>query len=254
MITVREGASRQLHRHHGRDVWQTFSPDGSDDPFGGFAMLQSFSESRLPPGRRILRHPHRGTEMLTYIREGAVAYTTSLGRAGIIQAGECQRMTAGCGIHHSEANVSRTHRAHLFRITFRPLRLELEPEHEEKRFTVAERRGRLRVVASPDARNGSLRIHHDALLYSGMLAAGQHLVYELAEARSAWLHVVDGELEMGGFVLRTGDGAGFVAVCAISMTARTQSEVLLLDSSRFQPPVIGVRDRLPGSMAALHER
>lgn len=244
MITIRKGKRRHLHRRHRRDVWKTFCPDEVGDPFSrGFATLQSFSESRIPPGRRILQHPHHGTEMITYIREGALEYASSLGRAGTIQAGEFQRMTAGRGIHHSEANASQSGWTHIFRISLRPPHLELEPDHEEKRFTVAERRGRLCLIASPDARNGSLRLHQDALLYSGVLAAGQHIVHELAEARSAWLHVVEGEVTLGDILLDTGDGAGFVAECAISVTARQQSEVLLLDLSRFELPAHSDRDR-----------
>ena len=150
-----------------------------------------------------------------------------MGRSGVIQAGEFQRMTAGRGLRHSETNASRTEWAHVFQIWLRPSEAGLEPGHEQKRFSAAERRGGLCVVASPDARRGSLRIHQDALVYSAMLDPGQHVIHELSQGRSAWLHLVQGEVTLGDIVLTTGDGAGVTAEPAVSLTAREETEILL---------------------------
>ena len=172
------------------------------------------------------------------MREGVLAYDDSSGRSGSIQAGEFQRTTAGRGSYQSETNASRSAWAQVFQICLRPERAGLEPGHEQKRFSAAERRGRLCVVASPDARRGSLRIHQDALLYSAMLDPGKHVVHELSEGRSAWLHLVEGEATLGDVVLSSGDGAGLTAERAVSLTAREETEILLVDlgAERPRPP------------------
>jgi hypothetical protein len=144
-------------------------------------------------------------------------------------------MTAGRGIRHSETNASRTDSAHVFQIWLRPSEAGLPPSHEQKRFSAAERRGVLCVVASPDGRRGSLRIHQDALMCSALLDPGQHVVHELSYGRSAWLHVVRGEVTLGDTVLAAGDGAGVSAERAVSLTAREESEILLFDLGEELP-------------------
>jgi redox-sensitive bicupin YhaK (pirin superfamily) len=138
-------------------------------------------------------------------------------------------MTPGRGIRCNETNASRSDWAHVFQIGLYPSQNGFEPGHEQKRFSVADRRGMLCVVASPDARSGSLRVHQDARMYSALLDPGQHLVHELSQGRSAWLHVVHGEVTQGEVVLSTGDGAGIVNERAVSITAQEQSEILLVD-------------------------
>jgi hypothetical protein len=169
------------------------------------------------------------------VREGALAYEDSMGRSGVIHAGEFQRMTPGRGIHHSQTNASRTDDAHVFQIGLRPWEADLDSGQEQKRFSAAQRRGGLCVVASPDARKGSLRIHQDALMYSAMLDPGQHLVHELSQGRRAWLHLVQGEVSIGDLVLTAGDGVGISAERAVSLTAREEAEILLVDLGAEQP-------------------
>ena len=163
------------------------------------------------------------------MREGALAYEDSKGRTATIYAGEFQRMTPGRGIRCSETNASRTDWAHVFQIGFYPLQRDFEPGHEQKRFSAAERRGVLCVVASPDSRKGSLRVLQDARTYSALLDPGQHVVHELSQGRTAWLHVVNGEVTLGEVVLTAGDGASITAERAVSITAQEESEVLLVD-------------------------
>jgi redox-sensitive bicupin YhaK (pirin superfamily) len=163
------------------------------------------------------------------VREGALAYEDSKGRSVVVCAGEFQRMTPGRGIRSHETNASRTDWTHVFQIGLSSSRSGFEPGHEQKRFSAAERRGVLCVVASPDARVGSLRVHQDARIYSSLLDAGQHLVHELSPGRSAWLHVVHGEVTLGDTILTAGDGAGIKGERAVSITAQEESEIMLID-------------------------
>ena len=236
MITLRRDRERHHVRRGGPDVWLTFCAENRADPLAdGFGALETLDEDRLPPGAGIPLYPSHDTEIVTYVLEGALAHQDSTGCSGVIHAGEFQRMTTGRGIRHSEANASRYGCAHVFHIWLRPSEAGLAPSQEQKRFSAAQRRGMLCVVASPDGRKGSLRIHQDALVYSAMLDPGQHLVHELLPERTAWLHVVRGEATLGDVVLTTGDGAGVTAERAVSLTAREATEILLCDL-REQPP------------------
>ncbi len=235
MITLRRANERYHDRRRKREVWHTFHMDRADALAGSFGTLEVLDEDRLPPGAGIPRHPHGDAEIVTYVREGALAHEDSMGRSGVIHAGEFQRMTAGRGIRHSETNASRADWAHVFQIWLRPSEAGLEPGHEQKRFSAAERRGGLCVVASPDARRGSLRVQQDALVYSAMLDPGQHVIHELSQGRSAWLHLVQGEVTLGDTVLTTGDGAGVTGEPAVSLTAREETEILLVDIGEELP-------------------
>jgi quercetin 2,3-dioxygenase len=230
MITLRRDRERHHDRRRKQDVWFTFYARAEADPLAnGFGTFECLNEVRLPPGMGVPRHPNHDAEIVTYVREGALAQEDSMGRSGVLQAGEFHRRTAGRGIRHSETNASQIDWAHVFQIWLRPSEAELQPNHEQKRFFTAERRGVLCVVASPDGRRGSLHIHQDALIYSATLDSGQHVVHELSEGRSAWLHLVQGEATLGDLVLTTGDGVGITAERAVSFTARGAAEILLLD-------------------------
>lgn len=240
MITLRRGGERHHDRSRKREAWLTFEAQNGADPLAdGFGSLEILDENRLAPGAGVPRRPLHDAEIVTYVREGGLAYEDSMGRSGVIHAGEFQRTTAGRGIRHGEANASRSEWAHVFQIWLRPSQAELEPSHEQKRFSAAERRGVLRVVASPDARRGSLRIHQDVLIYSALLDPGQHVVHQLPPGRCAWLHLVAGEVTLGDDVLTTGDGAGVQAERSVSLTAREETEILLVDLGeplRHLPP------------------
>jgi redox-sensitive bicupin YhaK (pirin superfamily) len=243
LIALRRSIDRHHDRRGKREAWFTFHngdrAESLGDKFGG---LEFFSEGRLPPGARVPRYPLRDAEIVTYVREGALAYEDSKGRSVVICAGEFQRMTPGRGIRCNETNASRTDWAHVFQIGLQPVQGGFEPGHEQKRFSAAERRGVLCAVASPDARKGSLRVHQDARLYSALLDPGQHVVHELAQGRTAWLHVVHGDIVLGDVVLTTGDGAGISDERAVSVTAQEESEILLVDlpleAAKAQPSVL----------------
>ena len=230
MITVREASRRHHNRRHKQEGWITFYPQDDVDSLIGFGALESLDENRLPPGACLRRRPQHDVEIVTYVREGGLTYEDAVGGSGIIVAGEFQRMVAEGGVRQSESNTSRTNWAHVFQIWLRPSGAGLAIGHEQKRFTTAERRGGLCLVASPDARGGSLQIQQEALIFSALLDVGQHVVHELSPGRCAYFQLLQGEVSLGDVVLARGDGAAIAAERAVSLTANEDSEILLLDA------------------------
>lgn len=240
MITLRRDAERRHDRHGKHEVWHTFAPESRPDvQADGFGALRTLDEERFSPGARGERRAHRDTEIVTYVREGALAHEDSAGRSGVLQAGEFQRVTPGRFIRHSETNASRTFPAHVFQIGLTPSATGLEAGDEQRRFSAAERRGGLCVVASPDGRRGSLHLHQDALIHSALLEPGQHVVHELAPGRRAWLQLVQGEVTLGELALTAGDGAGVTDERAVSFTAHEDTSILLVDLGEWPPTRLG---------------
>lgn len=236
MIILRQAKERHHDLRRKREVWSTFDPRDRADPLAdGFGALEIFNENRLRPGASVPRHSQHDAEVITYVREGALAYQDSLGGACVVRAGEFQRMTVGRGIRRNGTNASPIDPAHVFQIWLRPAETGLEPSQDQRRFSAADRRGLLCVIASPDGRKGSLRIHQNALMHSALLETGQHVVHELGAGRSAWLHLVEGEVALGDVILGAGDGAGIIADRAVSLTARERTEILLLDLASSDP-------------------
>lgn len=230
MIRLRKTELRQREQRSRQVVWRTFDPQDRADPFAdGFGSLTSLSENLLPPNARASRQLCHQAEVVTYVRQGALAYEDSEGHSGVIHAGEFQRMTTTKTVRRSEKNTSRSRWAQIFRIWLRPAREGLTAGNETKRFTAAERRGLLRVVASPDARRESLHLHGEVVIYSALLDPGQHVIHELSPGRAAWLHLVGGQAMLGDVLLTAGDGAGIMAEPAVSLTAREETEIMLLD-------------------------
>jgi quercetin 2,3-dioxygenase len=233
VLALRRSGERHHVRHNHRDAWLTFGPRDVD----AFDALERFEENRIPAGLGVPSSQDHEAEIVTYVREGAIAYEDGSGQSGIIHAGEF-RCTAA--VRSRSVNVSRTHEAHVFRTWLRPSVVGLEPRREQKRFSAAERRGALCVVASPDARKGSLRLHGDAVVFSALLETGQHVVHELAAGRSAWLHLVQGEAGVADLILADGDGLGFRGERAVSLTALRPAEILLFDLGDASPNPGGV--------------
>jgi redox-sensitive bicupin YhaK (pirin superfamily) len=230
MITLRRAQQRHRERRRAHEAWLTFNPLDRADPLAdGFGPLEFLSEDRLPPGKGLDRSPPREAEVLTYAREGAIAYEDSIGRSTILHAGEFQRLTSTPGLRHGETNASRSDSAHVFQLWLRPSEAGLLPGLEQKRFSAADRRRGLCVVASPDGRKGSLVVHQDAVVYSTLLDRGQHLVYALTPGRWAWLHVVTGKITLDELALAPGDSLGLSAERAVSLTASEEAELLLVD-------------------------
>lgn len=230
MIQIRRAAERGHFDHDWLDTWHTFSfGDYFDPAFTQFRALRVMNEDRVHPGQGFGMHGHRDMEIVTYILAGSLEHRDSLGNGSVLNAGELQRMTAGTGIRHSEFNPSASETVHLYQIWLLPERTGLTPSYEQKKFTAEEKRNRLRLVASPDAGDGSLKIHQDARLYLSQLEDGGSVTYDLAANRHAWLQVLWGDVELGEQPLRAGDGAAVSDERRLIVNARGSAEIMLFD-------------------------
>jgi redox-sensitive bicupin YhaK (pirin superfamily) len=231
MISLRRNKERRHIQCGKQEIWHTFYPRDHPGPLGnGFGSMVVLDEMRLSPGESAKPHRGDGAEVVTYVYKGALSQEDSTGDSGVIHAGEFQQMSLGHGIRHKETNASQSDWAHIFRISLRPSEAALNCAHEEKRFTAAQRRNVLCVVASLDGRKGSLRIHQDALVYSSILDTGHHVFHALPPGRTAWLHVVYGGARLNGIVLTQGDSVGVMSEPSVSLTVQENTELLLVDT------------------------
>ncbi len=233
---VRASRQRRHLRRRDHELWFTFDPQDGGQVAGGFGPLEALNEDRLQPGGKLPPQPFHETEIITYVREGALAHEDSVGHSGVVQSGEFLRRSARRGVRHRETNASHAESVHLFQIWLHPQGPPAELGQEQRRFCAADRRGLLCLVGSPDGRRGSLHIRQDVLIYSAMLDPGQHLAHDLGGGRRAWLHVVQGEASLGDQILTTGDGASISAEHVVSLTARTATEILLVDLAQEPKP------------------
>jgi quercetin 2,3-dioxygenase len=230
MIATLRSASRRHVQRASLDTWSTFADDDQQGALpGSFGALAGLDEMRLPPGGVCAPCRRNGAEIVTYVYTGALAQENSNGCSAVMHTGEFHCMTAGRGVRHKEANASQTDWVHVFRISIGSIGAFTDGSHEQKHFTAAQRRNVLCVVASPDGRNGSLRLRQDAVICSSLLDPGHHIVHELKAERRAWIHIVHGEAIMGDIVLTDGDGVGVAIAPAVSLTVRETAEILLID-------------------------
>lgn len=227
---VRRATERGHATYDWLDTWHTFSFNTYYDPAQmGFRSLRVMNEDWIAPGKGFGMHGHRDMEIITYVLEGALEHRDSLGTGSVLRPGEFQRMSAGTGIRHSEFNPSATEPVHLYQIWLLPNEKGLAPSYEQKAFAEDERRGRLRLVASPDAENGSLLIHQDARVYLSSVDADQEVWHELQRGRSAWLQVLRGAVVLGGYSLGTSDGVAITGERLLTVQATALSEIMLFD-------------------------
>jgi len=230
MIHIRRAAERGHFNHGWLDTYHTFSfGDYYNPAHMGFRSLRVINDDRVQSGQGFGMHGHRDMEIVTYVLEGALEHKDSLGNGSIIKAGELQRMTAGTGVRHSEFNPSDKEWVHLYQIWLLPERKGLEPSYEELALSEDEKRGRFRLVASPDGADGSLTIHQDARLYLASLLPGQAVSHQIEGGRAAWLQVLRGSVNFQGNALSAGDGVAFTDENAVAVQAVVPSEVLLFD-------------------------
>jgi redox-sensitive bicupin YhaK (pirin superfamily) len=230
MLNVRKATDRGHAQHGWLDSFHTFSfADYYDPKHMGFRALRVINEDRVQPAQGFGRHSHRDMEIVTYVIEGALAHQDSLGNGSVIRPGDVQRMSAGRGISHSEYNHSDSELVHFLQIWLLPEQAGLPPSYEQKHFAESERAGRLRLVASRDAREGSVRLHQDVALYAGLLAAAEKASLALAPGRHAWVQVVRGALDVDGTTLEAGDGAALSGSPRLDLVARKASELLVFD-------------------------
>jgi redox-sensitive bicupin YhaK (pirin superfamily) len=232
MITIRHASERGQSRYSWLESYHTFSFAGYHDPrHMGFHDLRVINEDRVQPGGGFGTHSHRDMEIISYVIEGALEHKDSMGNGSIIRPGELQMMRAGTGVTHSEYNHSKTDLVHFLQIWVIPDKEGLEPAYDQREFSADERRGRLRLVASPDGSEGSVRVHQDLSLFATLLEDGESLQHVLPRARHAWVQVVKGDLAVNGVQLSAGDGLGITEESSLELVASTGSEVLLFDLS-----------------------
>lgn len=228
---VRRSGERGHFNFGWLDTFHTFSFSGYYDPnFMGFRSLRVINEDTVEAGQGFPTHPHKDMEILTYVYEGAVAHRDSMGNTTQIQAGEFQIMSAGTGITHSEFNPSEDERLRLLQIWIKPRQLNLKPRYDQKKFTPEDLRDRFKLIVSPDARDGSMLVNQDALLYAGALSAGRALARPLDPERGYWLQVVKGDLAANEQQLAQGDGLAIENARDLNIRADSDgAEFLLFD-------------------------
>jgi redox-sensitive bicupin YhaK (pirin superfamily) len=230
MITIRPAAERGHTDMGWLDSWHSFSfGDYEDYDHMGFHALRVINDDRVAPGAGFPTHPHRDMEIITWVLSGALEHKDSLGTGSVIRAGDVQRMTAGTGILHSEFNPSQTDGVHLLQIWIYPEKRGLKPGYAQQSFPAAERKGRFKLVASRDGRDGSLSFHQDASVYVAALGAGQRTTHQLAPGRAAWVQVATGAVTLNGQRLKAGDGAAVTEEKALELVGVEDGETLVFD-------------------------
>jgi len=230
VIAVRPAAERGHADHGWLDTRHTFSFASYHDPrHMGFRSLRVINEDRVQPAEGFGTHAHRDMEILTWVLEGALEHKDSMGNGSVIRPGDLQRMSAGTGVTHSEFNPSREAAVHFLQIWLLPRERGLPPGYEQKHFTQAARRGRLRLIAAGDGREGAVTIHQDADVWTALLQPGESVRHALALGRYAWLHVARGAVSLNGSTLGAGDGAAVSDETALEITGAARAEVLLFD-------------------------
>jgi redox-sensitive bicupin YhaK (pirin superfamily) len=230
MISVRAAMERGHFDFGWLDTYHTFSFGEYYDPrFMNFRALRVINEDRVQAGRGFPTHRHRDMEILTYVLEGALAHTDSLGNGSTIRPGDVQRMSAGRGVAHSEYNHAKDEAVHFLQIWIIPEREGLSPSYEQKNHADRDKRGRLLLIASPDDGDDSVKVHQDVRLYATALDAGQAVTHELAAQRYAWVQVARGRVLVNGQTLQQGDGAAIKTEPSLKIVGESEAEVLLFD-------------------------
>jgi len=230
MIAVRKSNDRGHANHGWLDTHFTFSfADYYDPKHVHFRTLRVMNDDRIAGGGGFPTHPHSDMEIVTYVLEGALAHKDSMGNGSVIRPGDVQYMSAGTGVAHSEFNASDRETVHMYQIWMFPDKKDYEPAYDQKHFSSEDKRGKLRLVASPDGRDGSVKIRQDNELYAAVLAQGESVKHALQADRHAYVQVARGSVTLNGKQLETGDGAAISAEKQVELTGVKDAEVLLFD-------------------------
>jgi redox-sensitive bicupin YhaK (pirin superfamily) len=237
MIALRPAAERGHANHGWLDSHHSFSfADYYDPAHMGFGPLRVINEDRVAPGKGFGTHGHRDMEIISYVLDGELAHKDSIGTGSTIVAGDVQRMSAGRGVMHSEFNPSPDRPVHFLQIWIEPDVRGVPPSYEQKHFDVAARRGRLRLIASPDGRDGSVAIHRDALLFAGLFDGAEAAEHAIAPGRAAYVHVARGAATINGQALGAGDALRLVGEPAVTISGGRGAEILLFDLEQGKIP------------------
>ena len=220
-----------LHSRHSFSFGSYYDPEQV-----GFSDLLVINDDQVQPGRGFGTHGHRDMEIFSYVLEGALEHKDSMGTGSVIRPGDVQMMSAGTGIRHSEFNASRQEPVHFLQIWIIPNRQGVTPRYQQQRFADAEKRGRLRLIISPDGAEGSLSVYQDARVYAGLFDGAERQGLTLPENRHAYVHVVRGALEVNGQRLSAGDGARLRQVRELTFAQGENAEVLVFDLRPVELP------------------
>jgi redox-sensitive bicupin YhaK (pirin superfamily) len=230
MVTLRRASERGYVDFGWLRSFHSFSFGDYYDPrHMGFSSLRVINEDRVAPGSGFPTHGHRDMEILSYVLEGELAHKDSMGNGSVIRPGDVQRMSAGTGVRHSEYNHAKDATTHFLQIWIQPNVEGIAPGYEERHFGDGEKRGRLRLVASPDGKDGSVRIHQDARMYVALVDGTETVEQTLDPARHTYVHVARGEVEVNGEKLGAGDAAMLSAEMRLTLRAGNKAEVLTFD-------------------------
>ncbi len=230
MLTIRK-ANERGHADHGwLNSHHTFSfADYYDPAHMGFGQLRVINDDHIAPGRGFGTHPHRDMEIVTYVLDGTLAHKDSMGNGSEMRPGDVQRMSAGTGVTHSEFNPSPDAPVHLLQIWILPNARGHEPGYEQKHFSAAEKRGKLRLVASGEGREESVSLNQDVDLYAGLLSGDEAVRFEVRSGRDVWVHVARGTLSLNDQALAAGDGVAITDASDLSFTHGDDAEILIFD-------------------------
>lgn len=230
MIAIRKSSQRGHANHGWLDSRFTFSfADYFDPEHMQFRTLRVMNDDRIAGGGGFPTHPHKDMEIVTYVLEGALAHKDSMGNGSVIRPGDVQYMSAGTGVAHSEFNASNKDAVHMYQIWMLPDKKGSKPVYDQKHFDEAEKSGNLRLVASRDGRDGSVKIRQDNELYASVLAPGETVKHQLKPERHAYVQVARGSVTLNGEKLETGDGAAISAEKTLELRGVEKAEVLLFD-------------------------
>jgi len=230
MKVVRRSADRGHADHGWLKSQHSFSfADYFDEDHVEFGPLRVLNEDRVTGGQGFGTHGHRNMEIISYVLEGELSHQDSMGTRSTIRPGDVQRMSAGSGVRHSEFNGSPTNKLHFLQIWIQPNVSEIPPSYEEKRFEDADKRGRLRLIASSNGEDGSVLVHQDVRVYSGLFDGGESARLELAKNRRAYVHVTRGAVHVSGIELTAGDALKLTEETVVEIGQGSKSEVLVFD-------------------------
>lgn len=230
MLTLRKAQDRGLGFHGWLKSFHTFSFGSYRDPKEqGFSDLLVINDDRVSPGQGFGQHPHRDMEIFSYVLEGALEHKDTLGTGSVIRPGDVQLMSAGHGVAHSEFNHSHDEAVHFLQIWIVPQVKGAEPRYQQQHFSAADKRGRLRLIISPNGAQGSLQVRQDAKVYAGLFDGDERATLKLPDNRHAYVHVARGSIELNGQLLSEGDGVRLRQEQVLSLANGHDAEVLVFD-------------------------